>query len=233
MNDSSGLQRLLQQNGYAYLPKWYPEATTIEIGRSLGTVTDIELLLPQTRMPTVQVLRPTHKDHSSSNRYSGTYGLGEFPLHSDLAYWVIPPRYVILRCHNGSESVVTRILDCSLIESMVDTATLRRALVRPRRSGPTGTLALLSVMFRGESTWGLRWDPLFLVPMNSAAVRFAGVVETHASERSGSGVISLSLVDHGDTLVLDNWRVFHGRSSVSTTHINRRIERIYLSAMHT
>ena len=228
----TGMRRSLEENGYAYLPKWYPEATTIDIGRSLGTVIDIALMLPQMGMPTVQVLRPTHKDDSSSNRYSGTYGLGEFPLHSDLAYWVIPPRYLILRCHNGSESVVTRLLYYCPIVSKVGTADFRRALVCPRNSGPTGTLSLLSVMFRVEDTWGLRWDPLFLVSMNSAARQFAKMVATHAIEQSKSRVISLSLVDVGDTLVVDNWRVLHGRSSVSSGHMSRTLERVYLSEMH-
>jgi len=35
----------------------------------------------------------------------------------------------------------------------------------------------------------------------------------------------------GDTLVVDNWRMFHARSAVPTTQRNRNIHRAYLSTL--
>lgn len=34
---------------------------------------------------------------SGPNTYSGLFGLEEFPLHTDLAHWHSPPRYILLR----------------------------------------------------------------------------------------------------------------------------------------
>ena len=60
---------------------------------------------------TVQTLRPIEKDVSPPNTYSGNYGTDEFPLHTDMAHWAVPPRYLLLRCVIGAASVATRLLD--------------------------------------------------------------------------------------------------------------------------
>ena len=217
----------LKERGYVHIPKWYPEATTIDLSKSIGKLVDIPALLPQTSIPTVQVLRPAREDHSSTNRYSGTYGLSEFPLHSDLAHWARPPRYLMLRCRCGTNSVVTRMLDSAVIVSEFGRSTLRRALARPRRPAPNGAIPLLSLMFRTEGNWGIRWDSLFLLPMNAAAGQFVEVMKTRSWDEAG--LMSLTLAEPGDTIVLDNWRFLHGRGEVSVTDVNRCIERIYLS----
>jgi L-asparagine oxygenase len=40
------------------------------------------------------------------------------------------------------------------------------------------------------------------------------------------------LISSGDTLILDNWRVLHGRAPVPDTAAQRHIERVYLSSLH-
>ena len=71
-----------------------------------------------------------------------------------------------------------------------------------------------------------RWDSLFLVPMNETARLVAEVVS--AINSSQSELISISLVDCGDTLIVDNWRFLHGRSKVLLSEMGRKLERIYL-----
>lgn len=219
----------LDRVGYVLLLRWRRDETTIAIGQSIGSVLDIHALLPRGNVPTVQTLKPRHEADSSANRYSGTYGLDEFPLHTDLAHWTLPPRYFVLRCQNGSRAVSTRLLANSTLASVLDTATLRRALVRPRRAGPNGTLCLLPLVFCRDGICGFRWDPLFLVPMNEAASRVAKIMHPHTWHVSKS----LTLAERGDTLIVDNWRFLHGRSRISMTDIDRRLERVYLSEIHT
>ena len=77
----------VHRHGYVLLRKWFIDQTTADIGRSIGEVVDVRTLLPQRGIPTVQTLRPRHESESPSNQYSGTYGLAEFPLHTDLAHW--------------------------------------------------------------------------------------------------------------------------------------------------
>ena len=223
--------RQLHLQGYVLLLRWRREDTTMAIAHSIGRVLDIEILLPMTKIPTVQTLIPQHKIESHANRYSGTYGLAEFPLHTDLAHWINPPRYFMLRCQVGSPGVITSLFACSALASRLSTPILRRAIVRPRHRGPKGIHCLLPLVFRTPDISGFRWDPLFLVPMNKPASQVAHLMATCGWQESH--LASLSLSQPGDTLIVDNWRILHSRGSVSAADMNRRLERIYLSEIFT
>ena len=216
----------LQQNGYVLIPGWRREETTVDLAHSIGVVVDMQALLPKSNIPTVQILEPRPQTESPKNRYSGVFGLNDFPLHSDLAHWKRPPRYFLLRCQKGSQAVATKILSASTLSSAVDRPTLKRALVRPRSVGSKAHLCLLPLVFGGGPTniRGFRWDSIFLVPMNSAANRLTEFMHTQAWDLSKS----LNLVERGDTLIIDNWRVLHGRSKILSADIDRRLERVYL-----
>ena len=219
---------LLRQNGYVLLPRWRPEETTLSIGQSIGSVVEIEALLPRSNIPTVQTLKPQNKATSSNNRYSRSYGLDVFPLHTDLAHWVRPPRYFLLRCRNGCRTVATKLLTKAALASVLDDVMLRRALVRPRRVERNGILCLLPLVFYADDICGFRWDPLFLVPMNETANRVAKIMASQAWSLSES----LTMAERGDTLIVDNWNSLHGRSGVSIADVGRRLERVYLSEVH-
>lgn len=220
----------LRQFGYVLMPKWHPDQSTIDMARSIGSVIDVHAFLPRSNIPTVQTLRPRRLSESTSNQYSGTYGLDDFPLHTDLAHWARPPRYLMLRCASASADVVTRLLSASAIVSLVGEETLRRAVVRPRRPPPNGKLCLLPLVFFTGNAAGYRWDSLFLVPMNNAAERVAGVMTANAF--GSEDVLTLSLTTPGDTLILDNWKLLHGRGSVRLSDMGRRIERVYFSELY-
>ena len=218
----------LHRNGYIFLREWLPEWTTISIAQSIGTVIDIQAFA-QSDIPIVQTLQPRIKSDNLKNQYSGTYGLNEFPLHTDLAHWEVPPRYILLRCLNGSQRAYTRLLDSLSLVSILDTRMLQRALVRARRPGRNRTICLLPLVFHIDGVSGFRWDSLFLIPMNNAAKGTSQVLNTQSRNLEKS----LALARRGDTLIIDNWRVLHGRSKVLMTDTNRRIERVYLSETNT
>ena len=219
----------LCRDGFVLLPNWHQDRATIDIARLIGTVLEVHALLPRSGIPTVQTLKARCKTESLVNQYSGTFGLGDFPLHTDLAHWARPPHYFVLRCIKGVSSVMTRLLPSSELESTLGTAMLRRALVRPRHSRRTN--CALPLMFRGSGTFGLRWDSIFIVPINESARRLAKFMSAGAWDQSKQ--VEVALTNHGDTLIVDNWRILHGRSSVPTTEIERRLERVYLSELHT
>ena len=219
----------LYRSGYVLIRGWRREETTIAIGQSIGAVVDIHALLPQNNIASVQTLEPRTEAASSLYRYSGVFGLNEFPLHTDLAHWMRPPRYFVLRCQNGSQAVTTRLLASSTLASVLGARTLGRALVRPRRRGPNTALCLLPLVFFSDGVYAFRWDSLFLVPMNEAAHQVAKLMRTQAWHLSEA----LTLAESGDTLIVDNWRVLHGRSKVPLADIDRRLERVYLSEIHT
>ena len=221
----------LNQVGYIKLHEWRSKEKTISIALSLGTVVEIETLLPESGISTVQPLMPGHKAESSSNTYTGTFGLAEFPFHTDLAHWAKPPRYIMLRCRKGTPKVTTRVLPCSELNSYWKISDLQRAIVRPRQTGPDNTISLLPLAFRAEGVTGLRWDSLFLVPMSNTAKDVADLLSSESWVKSKAK--SLALTEEGDTLIIDNWRCLHGRSKVPEYEMNREIERVYLSTIYS
>ena len=223
--NSHDVSTLLQQNGYAFLTRWKTDDSTFAIADSLGTVVNIDTLLPNVRVSTVHTLAPRCQSASHFNKYSGVFGLGEYPLHTDLAYWNRPPRYLLLRCQFGSPTVTTRLLTVHDLSHALSNTELRGALVRPRRPVLQESICLLPLLFRSSNITGIRWDPVFLVPMNDAAFRVGALMHSRANVWSKV----LTLAEHGDTLILDNWRVLHGRSRVPSINRDRRLERVYLS----
>lgn len=219
---------VLQLTGRVFLPAWQPGRATLDIARTIGAVVDIPSLLPGGGVPTVQTLVPRREKESPPNQYSAAFGLGAFPLHSDMAHWSRPPRYLLLRCVSSGGGVATRVLAASSLVSAVSLAVLRRALVRPR-SVRRGESVLLPVVFeRSEDSFAVRWDSLFLIPMNDASLR---VAEAVASGACDAHIADYYLTNPGDTLILDNWRCLHGRGAVALSGMTRRVERAYLSRL--
>jgi alpha-ketoglutarate-dependent taurine dioxygenase len=44
-----------------------------------------------------------------------------------------------------------------------------------------------------------------------------------------TAALNVLLLQPGDTLLIDNWRMLHGRSEVSTQSTSRIIDRVYLA----
>ena len=44
--------------------------------------------------------------------------------------------------------------------------------------------------------------------------------------------VEVSLVDRGDTLVIDNWRMLHGRKAAPINAMSRQIERAYIGDLN-
>ena len=155
--------------------------------------------------------------------------MNEFPLHTDLAHWARPPRYFMLRAVAGSTLVATTMLAGSAVIAAVGESIFRRAVARPRRWSHASPRCLLPLSFRQNGVFGLRWDSVFLIPMNQAAYEVANVMSQEIWKQPDTEHISLT--DWGDTLIVDNWRMLHGRGSVPVSETSRLLERIYLSEL--
>jgi hypothetical protein len=217
----------VRTTGYAVVQCLAPQLSTEEVALKLGSIMDVSTIVPG--VPKIQTLRPRKPSSELMNQYSGTYGVGEFALHSDLAHWYVPPRYFLLRCKIGATNVETTLLSYSAIASTVGEHTLRRALVIPRRKSKRQTICPLPVMFRYERVWGMRWDFLFLSPLNDAAMETSNMLSSHNWHEKG--LVAVKLIDPADTLVIDNWKMLHGRSSVPEASMEREIQRAYLNRL--
>lgn len=210
------------RNGYAFLSAWRPNVAAEILAESCGR---------QLRFGRAEAVHPiTPKASSGLNHYSGIFGLGAFPFHTDMAHWRGPPRYMMLRCVKGYGGVSTDLLDSLKLLESVDGSQLSRALVKPRRS-ISGSLPLMS-LFRPQSAGHaamFRWDEMFLVPASPAGEAGISLVKSTLAHMTK---LSISLKDPGDTLFVDNWRMLHGRSEVAEAQTDRVIERAYFGDIY-
>jgi hypothetical protein len=214
----------MRQEGFWFRKHLYPGLPTIQIAQELGRIVRVDEMIPSFAIETVQALRPRTVAEASKNRYSGHFGLGKFPLHTDLAHWALPPRYLFLRCVVGSADVSTNVLRSDTVIAPVGTSILEKALLSARaRYGYSGLLRALCQ--RGD-TRVFRWDPLFLKPAN----KYGQVLATIMLGSEWDAVVkSIVLEQAGDSILIDNWQMLHGRSQIPLQSRDRHIDRIYLS----
>lgn len=230
---SNGAEHLvdeLKRDGFAFIPSWSPNSKTHEVAEFLGKIIELAKVSDSYSIKTVQALEPRCNQTGGNRVYSDIFGLNKFPLHTDLAYWREPPHYLLLRCLRGSSEVHTKILNVGVVERTAGELVMQRALVKPRRLPHNMPVCVLPLRPTGLGNNSIRWDSVFLKPVNEAASRFFDVM-ARLDNNTTLG-INVPLVNHGDTLVIDNWRVLHGRSSVPSHAEMRRIERVYLSSLH-
>ena len=155
------------------------------------------------------------------NTYAGNYGFGRLPLHTDLAHWYIPPRYLMLRCAVGDPEVGTPLLHYREVVRKLSPVVIDRALFRPRRR-LEGKMYLLRLRESGI----FRWDQLFLTPENKEAEQVQSLITLQHSDFK---VVEIVLDKSGRTILIDNWNILHGRTMVKSNQSPRRIERVYFA----
>lgn len=209
--------------GFAVLEGYRPESSASEVVSFLGEADAIGAQGP------VHQLQPALAETRPLNTYSGIYGLGTFPLHTDMAHWHVPPRFLMLRCLLGSAEVPTILMDGLPIIGRVGQSVLARALVKPRRK-VEGKRCLLR-LYESDHAGGhfLRWDEKYILPASRAGERGISLLRAALATASQFNVY---LARAGDTLVVDNWRMLHGRGSVPPDALKRTIARAYLRSIH-
>lgn len=212
----------LSEQGFLFIPKWKTEKTIYELAKGFGEVLKISDYLNHSMIQDVQIIRPKEKGNSSEKQYSGKFGLNTFPLHTDLAHWTHPPKFMMLRCIKGAERVATRILTLDTVWDKLEMNGIRRAVVKSRDKQS----CVLPLLFKVNDKYCIRWDSYFLEPMNENARKIRKVM---LSETVWDLATDIRLVDCGDTLILNNHSTFHARSNVPVECTGRVIERVYFN----
>lgn len=210
----------LHLTGFAVIRRFRGGMSSLKALEQLGHIDTVEGLKP------IQSLTPQALHESPPNTYSGNFGEGDFPLHTDLAHWAIPPRYVALRCVKGSPNIATRIFDSNSLVSTIGKEALRTVLVQPRRPMRNGK-QLLRILERvdNSSVFLFRWDSLYLRPATEIATQVFKIIRSILIQVHP---IEITLLHPGDTILIDNWRCLHGRSSATGSTHDRRIDRAYM-----
>ncbi len=222
INNGSGmseLRMLIDVEGYAVLPGIAEGRSTDRVAVGLG-----EIML-SCDGEVVQELTP--KPTSTPNTYSGIFGLNRFPFHTDLAHWPIPPRYLLLRCIRGYADVPTMILDGRAIASEIGSELMGRALVRPRRPR-CGEVRMLRLRQSDGANEIIRWDQEYLKPASHVGELAFSSFQIIVEEATALPAV---MVDDGDVVVIDNWRMLHARPAIAPNRRDRRLERVYLRSL--
>ena len=223
MTETAFIVESLTTNGYALLRNFERTSPSHVAFAQLGLLENVEGLNP------IQTLVPRDQAEALPNTYSGNFGTEDFPLHTDLAHWAVPPRYLALRCLQGSPTVATRLFDGEILVRELGAKLLRMALVQPRRPMRNGK-QLLRLLERTDdpALHRIRWDSIYLKAATPLASKVFASVQTILSEIEPLQVV---LLDLGDTLIVDNWRCLHGRSSAAADSYSRHIDRAYLTLL--
>lgn len=214
------IKREIRSKGYIFLKIHQANENIVKIAENFGKP------LEPWKGGLVQTLVPRSK--AAPNSYSGIFGLNHFPFHSDLAHWRTPPRYILLRCVRGYSDIPTFLIDGHDLISAITLDMLARAIFKPRRPRD-GSVSLLRLCEPIEGDVRIRWDEVFLKP----ASKIGEIADLRVREwLSTCKPVALSLADPHDTLLIDNWRMLHARSSIPLGRENRIIERVYLEELH-
>ena len=200
----------LSSLGYAELAGMQDVGQVLRATEVLGRVMPLNGLA-------VQELVPRDKDVVFSNSFSKHYGHGSFPLHTDTAFWLEPARFVILYSRAKSDAA-TRVLPLQQTRDLMAIARCNNPIfLRKTVNGP-----IYSHPWAHDRGCHTIYDPCYMKSVNRAAEDFV----VAALE---SAIYAKRFVwDGTNALVIDNWRVLHGRDDCSDG--DRVIYRFYRGA---
>ena len=167
----------------------------------------------------IENLNPLTHDQSYPNSLSEKYGLGPLPLHSDTAHWIVPCRYIILAClSTGGENAPSILLDTKKLSLSDEVeAAVQNAPFYVRN----GRKSFYSSIRAKESPF-FRFDPGFMEPMTAEAKLAVRSLGADANEE----ILTKVNWEVGMTIIIDNWRLLHGRGQVTPKGTSRHLLRV-------
>lgn len=213
-------------DGFVFIKTIPDDTATLVVASAIGEVINLHHLDCAYPDSFVDILTPKNKSDKNLNRYHGNYGYEDYPMHTDLAQWARPPRYLMLRGTEGNPDVSTLLIDAPSLARILPISLAKRAVFLPRN---IRTNVALSFILDATEKLAIRWDPLFLRPLNSAAQDIVAILQSHNSNKFIKGY---SLTDCKSILIIDNWRCLHGRGVVVEGDCRRSVERIYLERLY-
>jgi hypothetical protein len=203
----------LRLQGWVALGPESRQMPTLSVARAFGD---------PIRGPTGELVRklvPKNASEAVAGTFSREYGKGEFPLHTDTAFWPLPARYLVFRVTGDTRrpTVVARFplpLPPTMAREVVSSVWVVKGL-RP---------FYCSMQFRANGEMGLRYDQLTMKPVNNAA---KSVLNGMPSVLAQLRTFSIDWAAVG-TVIIDNWRVLHGRGHGPDGEGERVLERVYL-----
>lgn len=185
-----------------------------QIGNLLGKC------VPARAKVSEQIIQPQTIEDAHPRSLSRCYGLGVLPLHTELSHCPRPCRYLLLGCIDpGMPSTATMLMDWKTLPfSSYDLDLLESAPVLVR----TGRHSFYSTVLPPNRSF-FRYDPGCIIAINDRGKAALQLVKNRICSTNPE-------IHHwstGDILVIDNWRILHGREP-SEEGSNRRLAKILI-----
>lgn len=211
----------LAERGWALLVERSSEANAIV--REIGRIGDLLGRRAVGRSRALEeMIEPQSPDQAHPRSLSSSYGLNALPLHAELSHRLRPCRYLLLGCIDpGSASVATTLLDWRTLGFSIDELSLLESAPILVRNGRRSFYS--TVLSPGHAF--LRYDPACLEAVDERGRTALKIVD----RRLAGGSPARHQWCRGDILIIDNWRVLHGRTP-SEQGSARRLARILINA---
>jgi hypothetical protein len=186
----------------------------LELAAKLGTPT-----ATRTGGNLCDVLLPTKAEAAEPQSLSKIHGFGEFPLHADTAHWLTPCRYLVLACVSpGSASRSTLLLDTRRLPLTDEqTSLLQSTPLRVINGRDSFFSTILS-----KTRPFVRFDPGCMSPTTPDGAAALAVL----ARENWPGDIETIRWQAGMVVIIDNWRLLHGRALADLPDPDRKLLRI-------
>lgn len=154
----------------------------------------------------------TPKDNKEAINFSlsSAYGLKEFPLHTDGAEYKIPPKFLVLRALANSPTGTT-IADAKTIKTNISAC-------NSKWSVKTKDGIINTKLFETDKKYNIdfiRFNRLLMKCIEGDKMHVSKAIDTLSTD-----IINWTL---NKTIIIDNWRVLHGRQHILEKEYDRRI----------
>ena len=170
-----------------------------------------------------EILRPYTQGQAPRLSLSAQTGLNRQPLHTDRAHFARPPRYVLLEClKGGANPCGTDILvpDMQKLQADRPYVLVHPGWVARRNFIHSFYCRILDISQNGMIR--LRYDPSCMSNSHIEAAK-----ELAYSVLKDRAEMRTVILNTGDWILLDNWRVLHGKSDGARFSRDRRLRRTY------
>jgi alpha-ketoglutarate-dependent taurine dioxygenase len=171
----------------------------------------------------VKDIRPQPSYAANTNTLSSRYGMGAFPLHTELAYLHQPPRFLLLYCvEPGRGRRTTALLDGAVLYSRLSVVGRPGTWVVKAGRRPF----LCNVLWRrAQHQVGIRYDRECIFPRGRAALAEDHLIRTLIDT---SMPVTIEW-ERRQLVIIDNWRMLHGRSVSKDDDRDRWLQRVLVS----
>lgn len=167
----------------------------------------------------LEELKPILSKNAHPRSLSKQYGVGSLPLHSDTAHWLTPCRYILLGCEEAGEVSSPTILqdtkNLSLDEEEEFHINNASFFIQNGRKSFYSSI-------RSKSRPFFRFDPGCMIPTSPHAEL---AMKSLMKDKHKDKIIEIQW-QKDKILIIDNWRMLHGRGNKQSADQKRKLLRV-------